>query len=175
MGRFRVGPGLILVLGLHLSSGVALGESSSSLPAPSGSPVQVVSKTEAKQLSREFKRAQANELKEFKQTQTAEISRLKASHKEREREWKKLEDERRHQFVASKPRPPEIRQYVSQRRERYESFMRVMRDELSDKEKDFAQRRKALEDDQATKRKEFEASLARQERPAESLWPEKKR
>lgn len=140
-------------------------------PGESGKAVLRVTKSEARLLSREFTRAQANDARKFRQDQLAALKELRASQNARDREWRANEDQRRHEFSGTKPKAPQIRQYISERKDRYQAFQRMLKDEYADRDREAQVRRKAFEDDQAAKKREFDETLQRGERPSDSLWP----
>lgn len=171
-------PGLATALGLFLlASGAPAIAQPSPSPSPSPSPVgaaaaqQPLDAAEVRKLAREFRRAQATELKALKHRQKLGMKELKAAQKARLREWQDQENASRRKLFANTTDAKERRAYFKDREARHDAMLKILKDEQAQRERENVARVQAVEQDQAARLKEFSDALRRGERPPESLWP----
>lgn len=107
----------------------------------------------------------------MKHRQSLELKELRASQRARSKEWKTGENARRRELFAKNTSPKERRAYFKDRQERWDAYRRLLADEYTSRQNEQKARIQAVIEDQAVKLKEFNASLSRQERPADELWP----
>lgn len=143
-------------------------------PFPSPSPVAKLTPAAAKQLLREFTRAQATELKGLKHRHSLELQELRVSQKARQKEWKTKEADSRHKFFAVHKKGAERRAYITDSLERRKAFFQLLSEEEAQRLRDQDARFKAVRADQSTKLKEFQDFLGRGLIPPPRLWPESK-
>jgi hypothetical protein len=127
---------------------------------------------EAKKLLSEFKKAQALEMKALEHRQKIELREMKASQKARLKEWELKEREARRTYFKEHTAGPDRRTYVQDFISRRKSMLSMMADEKKQRSGEHEARRKAIKDDQTAKMKEFQDSLAKMIRPANTLWPQ---
>lgn len=144
----------------------------SSPPAALPSPVPALLKaSEAANLLREFQRAQASEIKAVEHRHKLELKELKSTHSIRQKEWERQEKEQRHKFFAEHPRGPDRRGYIKDFMERRRNFQQLLKDETASRANEQGVRVQAMKQDQVSRLKEFQAALAKGERPPQQLWP----
>ncbi|MBC7691731.1 MAG: hypothetical protein H7222_08160 [Methylotenera sp.] len=120
---------------------------------------------------KEFKKAQATELKNFEKSQKSELRDLKSSQTAHQKEWEAKEKETRHVFFQANPGGPERRSYVKDFLDRRKVMVNVLKDEQVRRSQEQEVKKRALIEDQRGKLKEFEEALAKGEHPNNSLWP----
>jgi hypothetical protein len=146
---------------------------SATSPSPSPSPtVQKITPAEAKNLLREFEKAQRSELKALEFRQKFELKELKASQTARRKEWEAKESIALHDFLNQHKKGDEIRAYTADRRVRHTAFLQLLNEELTQRTQNQQVRTNSVKSDQASRLKEFQDSVARGERPPARFWPQ---
>ena len=141
------------------------------VPAPSPG-ANAVTRDQARTLFQAFVRAQRSEMQALEHRQRIELKELKASQAARKKDWETKEKEARHLFFKEHTKGPERRAYVKEFLERRRTLLALMADERSQRVHEYDVRRKAIQDDQRQKLKEFREVLGHGERPPETLWPQ---
>lgn len=139
-------------------------------PSPSAAPELTVA--QSRSLLKEFKRAQRTELQALKHRHSTELKELRASHRARSREWKTKENARRHELFAKTQNPQERRAYFKDRQERWDAYRKLLAGEILQRQNEQKARRKAVEQDQALKLREFNSYREKKQQPPTSLWPQ---
>lgn len=187
----RLGPGQVSVLGLLILCILPAGwgraaESTGVTPSPIAVPSLAISPSpgasvtagsrlsddEAKKLLKEFGKAQAAELQALKHRQSVEYQELKASQSARLKEWETREKELRHKYFAEHSKGPDRRAYIKDFIERRKAFHQMLSEERVQRQKSQESRLKAVQEDQALRKREFQEKVKEGERPSNSLWPE---
>jgi hypothetical protein len=137
-----------------------------SMPKPSE-----LSVIEVKKLHFEFTKAQKTEIKALEHQHKMEIDELKASQRARLREWEQHEKEALKEFTAKKPKGPEMRDYIKDRKERRNALLKLQQDEMDKKRTEHSNSINQIKYDHTNKLKEFMEHLSRKEKPPENLWP----
>ncbi len=134
-------------------------------------PMQTVTREQARLLLREFQRSQSSESKALRHRQSFEVKELAASLKARMKEWEGREREARRQFFVQTTEGPKRREYMKDFLERRKAMQAMLNEEKVRRQQEHDVRRKAVQEDQAQKTREFKEVLGHGERPAERLWP----
>lgn len=130
-----------------------------------------VTREQARLLLKEFQGAQASEAKGLRHRQALEVKELGASLKARMKEWEKKEREARRQFFAQASEGPRRREYMKDFLGRRKAMQAMLNEEKVRRQQEHEVRRKAVQEDQTQKLREFKEVLGHGERPAEGLWP----
>ena len=146
---------------LPIPTGASIG-SADSLPPPT--------EKEKSELRKKFVQTLKDELKALDHRQSSEWKELKASHKARESEFKKKEDDSRHAFFKDHHDGPSQRECVQGFLERRKGLRAVLKQELDAKKREQGVRRDALVKEQAERNAAFEKALSSGQRPDASLW-----
>lgn len=141
-------------------------------PSPTPSVSAQLSEAEVKELTRNFKRAQENELRALRHQHREELRELDASHRARYKEWKEKEALALKKYFEEHKHGPDRRAYVKDRASRREALLKAHAEERNTRKHEQEVRFKAVQDDQVTKRNEFQEFLKRLERPPGRLWPQ---
>jgi len=107
-----------------------------------------------------------SEMRDLDSRQKVELRELKASQKARRKDFEKLEQANRREFFKKATRGSEKRAYVQEFLARRKSLIQFLNDELQSRKNEQDVRRKSLEDDQKRRLSDFDAAVARGERPA---------
>jgi len=130
---------------------------------------------QAKNILKEFSKAQRTEMKAIDHRFKFEMKELLASHAARTREWETKEKNARHQFFQDHSRGPDRRGYIQDFIERRDAFYKRIAEEKAQRVHDQADRIAAVKQDQATKFKEFQKALEESQAsgklPSMELWP----
>ena len=144
-------------------------------PVPSSSPAPVKSNLgffDRKKLEFQFSRAQSIELDALKHRLSTELNELKYAQKAHYNEWFEKEKASRREFFKTHSKSDERRTYVQNLGDRRKALLKMQDEERARRVQENDVHLKAAKEDQATRKKEFRAALARGERPASSLWPQ---
>jgi hypothetical protein len=148
----------------------------SPVPTPSQGPAESAQRplepSEAKQLLKDFAKAQKLELKALAHRQSFELKELKASQKARESEWLEKEKAARHKFFAENAKGPARRAYIQDFRDRWKALRQIFGDERAQRAHEHEIRYKSVQEDQESRLKELQGYLERRERPPQRLWPD---
>lgn len=126
---------------------------------------------EIKRLHFEFTKAQKTEIKALEHQHKLEIDELKSSHRARLREWEEHEKAALKEFTGKKPKGPEMREYIKNRKERRNALLKLQQDEMEKKRQDHSNAINRIRYDHGNKLKDFMEHLSRKEKPPENLWP----
>ncbi len=126
---------------------------------------------EMKKLHFEFMKAQKSEVKAVEHQQKMQMDELKASQRAQLREWEEKEKTALKDFTAKKPKGPEMRSYIQNRKERRNALLKLQQDEMDKKRQDHTNQINRIRYDHSVKLKTFMDHLSRKEKPPENLWP----
>jgi pyruvate-formate lyase len=146
-------------------------------PIPSGTPTDTPSPqaalmmAEIKQLTREFNKAQSNELQALKHRQKMEMRELEAAQRAYRQEWQKKETTLAKDYYKTH-KGAEFRVYMHDLQARRKAMAKMQDEDKHRRQQENEARLKAAKQDQESKLKEFKAALSRGERPSKTLWPQ---
>ncbi len=158
---------MVILLKCSCLVSLALAEPGSTPPSalPSG-----LAPAETRRLTSELERAFKNEVASLNQPGRVEMRELKSSQRARRNDFDSQEKSKRHEFFATAPKGPEIREYMKAFKERQKTLFQGFDDELKKRHYEADIKLKSLRADQELRSHAFKEQLQAGKRPESGLW-----
>lgn len=170
----KQGPGLI-ILGLVVYVGVVslrskavdttTAMSSSGAPVASIDELEKITPSEARRLKNEFQKSLSSERKKYIEEEKQARKLADATRKEVYKDWNEKEKSARRKFFDENAKGEDRREYVKAMMERRRVLLETQKNEIKDEKRVRSEKRKAFEDNQRNRQREFNRYLQQLKRP----------